>query len=465
MKIKHLFFLFQFKIFLSLILLVLFTTLLSNKLYAQNIYFGDLHVHSELSFDCTVPIDLRYYQARYVSGLDFVLMSEHDHEITDSLWQLSKLKANQYYLPDTFVTFIGYEYTHWLGHKTVFYPGNNGKLFHYLTVNQQKLLDSVRTNGGQIIIPHPDYQWGSSDLTQYDPAVVRSIEISGYNNHRHEFFRNPNAPPNQVFGKSVQNWLAADWMQKKRLLGFIGVSDAHDDHIPGSKGLTAVITDSLNRKSIFDAIKRRHTYATTGGKKIILSFQSHKNIMGDSVFHQIGKAKHFKFSCIGTTDIQLIEVIKNNNVIHTFSPDNIEYSAEFYDIDSIYFTYYYLRITQSDGNMAWSSPIYFFQADFIPVKIENSGEQNFKLLQNYPNPFNSSTTIEFNLPIDSFIKLKIYDILGQEINTFIDNMSVAGIYKVQFDAKELNSGIYFYELIMINNNSFQIERKKMIVIK
>ncbi len=70
----------------------------------------------------------------------------------------------------------------------------------------------------------------------------------------------------------------------------------------------------------------------------------------------------------------------------------------------------------------------------------------FKLSQNYPNPFNSSTTIEFSLNKPRFISLKVYDILGREVKTLLDEERFAGKHEIPFDASPLSSGVYIYRL-------------------
>jgi len=71
---------------------------------------------------------------------------------------------------------------------------------------------------------------------------------------------------------------------------------------------------------------------------------------------------------------------------------------------------------------------------------------NFKLEQNYPNPFNPSTKITYQLPVTGFVTLKVYDVLGKEIATLVNQDKSAGSYEVQFNAAEFPSGIYFYTL-------------------
>ncbi len=87
--------------------------------------------------------------------------------------------------------------------------------------------------------------------------------------------------------------------------------------------------------------------------------------------------------------------------------------------------------------------------------------QNFSLEQNYPNPFNPSTTIEFSILKQSFVSLKVYDILGREIMTLVNEEKNPGRYKVEFKGKELSSGVYFYKL---NADNF-MSTKKFILMK
>jgi len=91
--------------------------------------------------------------------------------------------------------------------------------------------------------------------------------------------------------------------------------------------------------------------------------------------------------------------------------------------------------------------------DFVP--------SSFTLYQNYPNPFNPSTTISFDLPSNGFVSLKIYDLLGREITTLINQELSSGKHRINFDGKTLTSGVYLYTL-QFNGN---IQSRKMILIK
>ena len=86
---------------------------------------------------------------------------------------------------------------------------------------------------------------------------------------------------------------------------------------------------------------------------------------------------------------------------------------------------------------------------------------NYSLMQNYPNPFNSSTTITYEIPESGLILIKVYDILGREVATLVNEEKPSGSYKMQFTAKGMTSGIYFYQLKAGNYS----ETRKMILLR
>ena len=85
----------------------------------------------------------------------------------------------------------------------------------------------------------------------------------------------------------------------------------------------------------------------------------------------------------------------------------------------------------------------------------------YELSQNYPNPFNPSTTIKFSLPTAGLATLVVYDVLGGEVTSLVNEEKPAGYYEIKFDASSLANGVYFFRL---NANDF-VETKKMILLK
>jgi hypothetical protein len=107
----------------------------------------------------------------------------------------------------------------------------------------------------------------------------------------------------------------------------------------------------------------------------------------------------------------------------------------------------------------------------VEVKEEflASTPSEFVLYQNYPNPFNPQTRIQYSIAEISYIEITLYDILGNEVETLVEGEKPVGIHKVLFNAANLSSGIYFYEMHVRNSatksEKIYVETKKMIILK
>ena len=103
--------------------------------------------------------------------------------------------------------------------------------------------------------------------------------------------------------------------------------------------------------------------------------------------------------------------------------------------------------------------------DTVVTDVENPDMQNtvkqFVLKQNYPNPFNPSTTIEYQLPNNGEVNLKIYDILGREVAILVNEIKKSGKYSIEWNASQMASGVYFYRLSSGTNNNV----KKLLLLK
>jgi len=113
---------------------------------------------------------------------------------------------------------------------------------------------------------------------------------------------------------------------------------------------------------------------------------------------------------------------------------------------------YRLKQIDNDGTSKYS--------DMVEVTV-NQIPNDYSLNQNYPNPFNPSTTITYDIPKTSFVKISVYDILGEEIKLLVNAEKNPGHYEIIFDAKELAGGIYYYS---IKAGAFS-QSKKMILLK
>ena len=114
-------------------------------------------------------------------------------------------------------------------------------------------------------------------------------------------------------------------------------------------------------------------------------------------------------------------------------------------------TFYRLKQIDFDGTFSYSNE----------VEVDVNAPLQFSLEQNYPNPFNPSTVISYQLPIAGLVTLRVFDLLGNEVATLVNEYRTAGSYEVEFNASLLSSGVYFYKL---STGSFT-QTKKLILMK
>ena len=119
---------------------------------------------------------------------------------------------------------------------------------------------------------------------------------------------------------------------------------------------------------------------------------------------------------------------------------------------------YNYRLKQIDFNGNFE---YFNLAGEVEIGVPNK----FDISQNYPNPFNPTTKIDFDLPYDSKVSIKLYDISGREVMTMVNEQKPAGYYTVQMNGYNLSSGMYFYQIIAEGNGQKFVSTKKLVLVK
>jgi hypothetical protein len=135
--------------------------------------------------------------------------------------------------------------------------------------------------------------------------------------------------------------------------------------------------------------------------------------------------------------------------------------------DGRYLLYY------TGHNTAWNQQSIGLAIDSVTTTIVDHEKlyipASFALLQNYPNPFNPTTTIEYQIPTQSYVTLKIYDLLGREVTTLVNERKDAGVYSVQWNASGFATGMYLVRIQAHQTNGGQagsfIDTKKVLLMK
>ncbi len=222
-----------------------------------------------------------------------------------------------------------------------------------------RLYGSIKKYGGLCIPHHPAADWGlvsaATDWDFHDPEVERAVEI--FSRHA-PFEKHGTTSPytknvNRMKGKYTQDGLARGYR-----MGFTAGSDSHQVEHGTEGGIVAAYVPSPNRANIFDAIYNRFTYATTG-TGILVSLKVNGARMGSEITITKGQTVKIDVDVLGTGDISSVEIIKNNVDIHSekSSNDRCKFTITDTDLEKGT-TYYYIRVTQKDEHMAWSSPIW-----------------------------------------------------------------------------------------------------------
>jgi len=163
-----------------------------------------------------------------------------------------------------------------------------------------------------------------------------------------------------------------------------------------------------------------------------------------------------------------VNIIGNFGVLKSNMNPNFQQTGKWYDYlsgDSIEVSSTNGLVPLSPGEYHIYSTVKLPVPDLnVPTDVNNDNPvvvTNYKLEQNYPNPFNPSTTIKYQIPNSGIVTIRIYDILGREVETLINQFEQSGAHEIYFDATDLGSGIYFYQLKV---NNF-ISTRKMILLK
>jgi hypothetical protein len=333
------------------------------------IYRGDMHRHTDVSQDFKYDGSLLevYRYALDAAGFDYVVTADHqagyDQEFT--WWQNQKL-VDLFYVPGVFTPLYGYE-------RSVPFPnGHRNVVFDHRGVRTLPIPPDERdglTGAGQlyrylrenrgISMPHSSATSQGTDWRDNDPEVEPLVEIyQGYRTS-YEYEGAPRAATalNQQAQKS--GWQPEGFVWNAWAKGYrLGVQ-ASSDHWSTHISYACILADRFTREGLLEAIRKRHAYAATDN--IVLDFRARSGttdyVMGDAF--TASAAPRLLVSAAGTGTIKQIDVIRDRKFVYTARPAARQTHFEYTDGDvAAGQSWYYVRVIQEDGQMAWSSPIW-----------------------------------------------------------------------------------------------------------
>ncbi len=339
--------------------------------------WGDLHRHSDLSFDGYSDGSL-YDMYRYAidaAGMDFLGPSEHllpERVDSSYQWRMVDRAVDAFKLPGAFYPMLNYERTvaYPDGHRNIVWKGRGyqpvrilpGSQANGVSEEDTKHLWEQLTQGGSpqaISIPHTSATQMGTDWRDNDERVERLVEMFQGNRDSYEYLgapRGATAERIQVGGYITSGdmhpkgfiWNA---LAKGYKMGFIASSDHRSTHM----SYAAVYTPERSYEAIWDSLYARRTYAATDN--IIVDFQCDGHVMGEAF--SSSEEPRLEVRVIGTANLRQIDIIKDNSFVYTAHPGVREVTLSFTDADiGTGEHYYYVRVIQDDENMAWASPVW-----------------------------------------------------------------------------------------------------------
>ena len=358
---------------------------------SDRIFFGDLHTHAPRALDPghrphgpfmahgvgTYAEAFRY--ARDVSGLDCVGVAWFPPpQNIEAIWSVPRADdweeyqaiTADFYEPGAFAPLVAIELSDpTAGHRVILYPDAGKRI---ITSKIEDIWPALEDTGA-VVVPHHInvtseggwQNWRVQDWQRHNPEYQTVLEMA---QNRGAF--ETDAPGGATVigggGASAQDALALGYR-----LGFVGGTDSHHaqpgrntcsmagvdfhDHVTG--GLTAIIAPELTREAIIEALRARRCYATTGAR-IVLDFQMDGHGMGEE-FTASAAQVTVTARVLGTAPIARLELVCNGDIVFE-QPGNgrVAEIAENLSLAESHTSYFYLRVTQSDGHVAWSSPVW-----------------------------------------------------------------------------------------------------------
>jgi hypothetical protein len=330
---------------------------------------GDLHRHTDISADGIGDGSLLdFYRYAFTAGqFDYMIVTDHQYGGTEYNWWRTEKSEDAFLVAGRFWPLFGTE-------RSVRYPNGHRNTFFAERGNRELPIQPAemqgKANTGPILYPYLRQRRGltsahstasdqGTDWRDNDPALEPLVEIYQGLNSSYEYENAPRADtPERRYYHHGENWQPAGFVWNAWARGLkLGVQTSAD-HIATHDSYTCLLLEAdqpHSREDLLNAMRARHAYAATDN--IIMDVRMGDHLMGD--IFKSAEVPVLKVRVQGTGPIARVVVIKNNTFVHTVQPGTASAAFEYRDADiKPGESYYYVRVEQAAGQLAWSSPIW-----------------------------------------------------------------------------------------------------------
>jgi hypothetical protein len=192
-----------------------------------------------------------------------------------------------------------------------------------------------------------------TDWRDYDPNFEPVVEI--YQGHRHNY-EQPGAPRSPTAETQIGGFEPAGFIVNALEKGYRFGFQSSSDHVSTHISYGVVLAEDVSRQGIIDAFRKRHSYAATDN--IFMDVRASNHLMGDAF--DTTTRPTIEISVRGTGPIAKVQVLRDSKYVYTGEPKQQDVQLRYTDADipAGKTSYYYIRVEQADGNLAWSSPMW-----------------------------------------------------------------------------------------------------------
>jgi hypothetical protein len=335
---------------------------------------GEFHRHTEISWDGGPDGSLEdmWRYAIDAAALDWIGNADHDNGAgREYPWWLTQKTTDAYHTANRFTPMFTYErsvaYPH--GHRNVMFAQRGVRTLPRLAQpDMEKRVAGVHADDAKMLYrylhelngicaSHTSATSMGTDWRDNDPVVEPIVEIYQGDRMSYEKQEAPRAgydPKTDKKPANIAGWYPLGFVNLALDKGIRFAFQSSSDHFSTHISFCIVMAERHDRQAILDAIKKRHCYAATDN--IVLDVRSGDHVMGDEL-----KSDHptLQIKVQGTAKLAKVEVLKDSNVVHTFEPGKNDFEEKWSDPKPTAGThYYYVRVQQADGELAWGSPLW-----------------------------------------------------------------------------------------------------------